>query len=165
MNTTDLINELNNLNSKMKSFIRTLFSTIKDESNINYVLNSLDKNIKINSLLDVDFLFANFDQKIISNKDSIISYLKYSNFLYNIISKIQIKTGFINKYWKFNSREEINNFVKYDHNILDVSSFNNDDLNKLKRIIINGTKTISSYSPFYDGQKIIALSKYADYIK
>ncbi len=166
MNNTEFINLIHSLNNDFKKFIRKIYdSNLKMETNVVDVLNHIDPNIKINSILDIDFLFNSIDSKIILSDNNFYAFLNYCDFLYKITIKISINNHFINKYWDFKTEAEKKVFISYCPSILDVKTFYNKNLDDTKKAIINKIKDITYLSPYYDGEKIIRLSQYLSFIK
>ena len=166
MNNTEFINLIHSLNNDFKKMISHIYeSNLKIETNVIDVLNRIDPNIKINSILDIDFLFNTIDAKIIMNENNFYSFLNYCDFLYKIVIQISIKSNFIDKYWDFKTEAEKQNFINHNPTILDVRTFYNKELDEIKRSIINKMKDITYLSPYYDGEKIIRLSKYLSFVK
>lgn len=148
----------------MEEFIIQCFQNIEEYSNIKVVLNNLAKDIKINSLVDINYFYNEFHKKINFQKEDYILYLKYANFLFELINSIKIKPQYINKYWVFSNEEEKKVFMNHRSSILDVKTYNVKSLDILKKDIINISKELKSLSPYFDGEKIIQLSKYLYFV-
>lgn len=99
MNNVEFINLIHSLNTDLKSFITSIYTSyLKQETNIQDVLNSLHKDVKINSIVDLEFMFSKFDGNIINSDDNFIAFLNYCNFLYAIVKNTSINDSCIDKY-------------------------------------------------------------------